>query len=520
EGLRVAAAVALAAPLTLPMFGVPLPAWLQLALATPVQFVLGARFYVAAYKAVRAGAGNMDLLVALGTSAAYFYSLWLMTQPHAHHLYFEAAAVVIALVLLGKWLEGRAKRSTTLAIRSLMALRPDRAHVLRDGVEVDAPVAALSAGDVVIVRPGERLPVDGRVLQGRSAVDESLITGESLPVEKNEGDTVVGGSINGAGLLRVETTAVGARSTLSRIIALVENAQAKKAPVQKLVDRVAAVFVPIVLVVAFVAFVGWWIAGDPGAGVIAAVSVMVIACPCALGLATPTAFMVGSGAAARAGILIRDAEALEVGRRVDTAILDKTGTLTEGRPSVTELEPAAGVPSDELLRLAAGAQQGSEHPLAHAILQRHGDVPLPALTAFEAQVGRGLTATVDGRRLAIGNRRLMGEHRIATDAFESRAQALETMGRTVMWIAETTPARLLGIIAVADALKPQAAEAVRRLKAMGVTPILVTGDNERTAAAVATAVGVDRVAAGVLPEGKAAEVQALRDQGRCVAMVG
>ncbi len=523
ETLRVALAIALTAPLTAPMFGIPLPAWVQLLLATPVQFVLGARFYIAAWKAVRAGAGNMDLLVALGTSAAYFYSLWLMTQPHVHHLYFEAAAVVIALVLVGKWLETRAKRSTTLAIRSLMALRPDRARIERDGIEIDVPLSAVGVSDIVLVRPGERMPVDGRILEGHSALDESLITGESLPVEKSKGDKVTGGSINGSGFLRVETLAVGAQSTLARIIALVEDAQAKKAPVQKLVDRVAAIFVPVVLATAAITFLGWWLLrNDPASGLIAAVSVMVIACPCALGLATPTAFMVGTGAAARAGILIRDAQALEQGRLIDTVILDKTGTLTEGKPSVTDIIALAPMSENDLLRLAAGAQTGSEHPLAHAILSRYGDTaPLPRASAFQSFAGRGLEADVDGLRLAVGNRRLMSEHAIETAPLEKRATNLENDGRTVMWIAELgEAARLLGLIGVTDPIKPHAAEAVRRLKAAGVTPVLITGDNERTAAVVAAHVGIEQVSAGVLPQGKAAEVERLRKLGKHVAMVG
>jgi Cu+-exporting ATPase len=526
EGWRVAIALALSAPLALPMFGFALPGWLQALLATPVQFWLGGRFYVAAWKAVRAGSGNMDLLVALGTSAAYFYSLWLLTQPHAHHFYFEAGAIVIALVLLGKWLETRAKRSTTLAIRSLMALRPEAARVERNGGVVEVPVSAVALGDVVVVRPGERMPVDGLILEGRSALDESLITGESMPVEKHAGDKVIGGSINGAGLLRVETKAVGAQTALSRIIALVENAQAKKAPVQKLVDRVSAVFVPFVLVFAALTFLIWWLyVGDPAGGLIATVSVMVIACPCALGLATPTAFMVGTGAAARAGILIRDAEALERGREIDVVILDKTGTLTMGKPRVTEILLAADDMSEEtLLRLVAAAQQGSEHPLARAILQRHaesGDAALPRVEEFQAHVGRGLVARVDKRTLAIGNRALMQDKGADVAALEERAIMLETQGRTVMWVAEIAPApRLLAAIAVADPIKPHAAEAVRRLIAEGVTPILVTGDNARTAAYVARQVGLEQVKAGVQPEGKAAEVERLRKEGRRVGMVG
>jgi Cu+-exporting ATPase len=522
ETWRVAAAVVLSAPLLLPMFGVMLPAWLQFALATPVQFIIGGRFYVAAWKALRAFTGNMDLLVSLGTSAAYFYSLYLMLAgPPGTHLYFEAAAVVIALIMVGKWLEARAKRSTTAAIQALMSLRPDKARVERDGTEIEVPVAAVAVGDVVVVRPGEKLPVDGIVIGGDSAVDESLLTGESLPVGKTSGDHVTGGSINGSGLLRIETTAVGAQSTLSRIIALVENAQAKKPPVQRLVDRVAAIFVPVVVGVALVTLLGWWlIAGNFTGGVIASVAVMVIACPCSLGLATPTALMVGTGAAAKAGILIRDAEALERAHKLDTVILDKTGTVTEGKPAVTDLVPN-GIGELELLSLAAAAQKGSEHPLARAVLTNAGGMALPALAEFQSHAGMGLTALVNGRRIAIGNRRLMREKGILTDAMEAQAAGLEAQGRTVMWIgAPDTAASLLGLIAVADPLKPTAAAAVRRLHAIGIETVLLTGDNERTAAAVASQLGIRRVLAGVLPAEKAAEVQRLQAEGRHVGMVG
>ncbi|MGH7014823.1 MAG: heavy metal translocating P-type ATPase [Stellaceae bacterium] len=528
ETWRIVAAVVLSAPLLLPMFGVMLPPWLKLTLATPVQFIIGARFYVGAWKALRAKTGNMDLLVALGTSTAYFYSLYLMVADMAvgqlhpmQHLYFEAAAVVIALVMVGKWLEARAKRSTTTAIRALMSLRPERARVEREEGEIEVPVAAVVVRDVVVVRPGEKLPVDGVVLSGDSEVDESLLTGESLPVAKSPGDKVTGGSINGSGLLRVETTAVGAQSTLSRIIALVENAQAKKAPVQRLVDRVAAVFVPVVVAIALAAFFGWWlILGNFTVGVIAAVSVMVIACPCSLGLATPTALMVGTGAAAKAGILIRDAEALERAHRLDTVILDKTGTVTEGRPAVTEVIPN-GIAERELLTLAAAAQTGSEHPLAHAVLAKADGLSLPRLEAFQSHAGRGLTARVGGRPLAIGNRRLMADHHVPTDDLEAQAERLEEQGRTVMWIAALKPqVKLLGLIAVADPLKPTARAAVEHLKEIGIETVLLTGDNERTAAAVAAQLGVARVMAGVLPAEKAAEVQRLRAEGRHVGMVG
>ncbi len=519
ERLRVIIALALSLPLTLPMFGVMLSPWLQLALATPVQFVLGWRFYVAGWKAVRAGAGNMDLLVALGTTVAYVYSLWLMTQPHAHHFYFEAAAIVIALVRLGKWLESRAKRSTTAAIRSLMALRPETARVEQGSSEVEVPVASVMVGDIVVVRPGERMPVDGRVRAGASAVDESLLTGESLPVEKTVGDHVTGGSINGEGLLRVETTATGDASTLARIIALVEHAQANKAPVQKLVDRVAAIFVPIVIVIAALTFVVWWLMGDAAGGLLAAVSVMVIACPCALGLATPTAFMVGTGAAARAGILIRDQEALERAHSLDTVVLDKTGTITQGKPSVTQIV-ARGMSEDELLLLVAGAQQGSEHPLAHAILARAQGKALPHLESLRNRTGMGLEANVAGRHLVIGNRALLSERAMDLASLEQQAVTLELQGHTVMWIGDAAQSQLLGIIAVRDELKPGAKQAVHDLARLNIKTVLLTGDNERTAAVVAAEVGIDTVKAGVLPAGKAAEIEALRQQGHHVAMVG
>jgi Cu+-exporting ATPase len=520
ETWRIAAAVLLSAPLLLPMFAVMLPGWLQVLLATPVQFIIGGRFYVGAWKALRARTGNMDLLVALGTSAAYFYSLYLLFAGGAH-LYFEAAAVVIALIMVGKWLETRAKRSTTDSIRALMSLRPERARIERDGREIEMPAAAVAVGDVVVVRPGERLPVDGVVLAGRSDADESLLTGESLPVAKEPGAKVTGGSINGRGLLRIETTAVGEQSTLSRIIAVVENTQSKKAPVQRLVDRVAAIFVPVVLVVAAIALLAWWLlAGDPTAGIIAAVSVMVIACPCSLGLATPTALMVGTGVAARAGILIRDVEALERAHRLDTIVIDKTGTVTEGKPDVTELV-SLGIDEQELLRLTAAAQSGSEHPLARAILAKAEGVRLAPADDFQSHTGMGLTARAGKKSLAIGNRRLMAVHGVTVDALADAAERLEERGHTVMWVAEREPQpKLLGIIAVADPLKPNARAAVRHLHDIGINPVLLTGDNERTAAAVARQLGIRRVLAGVLPDQKAAEVQRLQAQGQHVGVVG
>ncbi len=520
ELAQVAAAALLTAPLVLTMAGLALPGWLALVLSAPVQFVIGARFYIAAFKALRAGTGNMDLLVALGTSAAWLYSAWLVASGAGGHTYFEAATVVITLVLLGKWLEARARRSTGSAIRALMSLRPQTARVERNGGEIELPAAALVVGDVVVVRPGERLPSDGLLLSGISQVDESLLTGESLPIDKQPGDAVVGGAINGSGLLRIETTAIGEHSLLARIIALVGNAQAKKAPVQRLVDRVAAVFVPVVLACALLTLLGWTLlAGNFPAGLVAAVAVLVIACPCALGLATPTALMAGTGAAARAGILIRDVEALERAHRIDTVILDKTGTLTEGRPVVTDIVPQ-GISEDALLALAAAAQTGSEHPLARAVLARAAGLTLPPLGAFQSQPGRGLTAQVGGRRVAIGNRALMAAHGVAP-SLAAAAERLEVQGRTVTWIAALEPAPvLLGLIAMMDQIRPTAAAAVRRLQAAGIETVLLTGDNARTAQAVAAELGIVRVLAEVLPEGKAAEVGRLQQAGRRVAMVG
>ena len=529
ETRRLAIAVVLSLPLLAPTFGLMPPAGLQLALATPVQFLIGARFYVGAWKALRARIGNMDLLVALGTSAAYFYSLCLLLAgTPGSHLYFDSAAVVIALVSAGKWLEARARRSTAAQMKALMSLRPERARVERGREEIEIPADAVSVGDVVVVRPGERVPVDGMVIGGQSELDESLLTGESLPVAKATGDRVTGGSINGGGLLRIETTAVGDQSTLSRIIALVEGAQARKAPVQHLVDKVAGVFVPVVAIISVIALLGWWlIAGNFAAGLVAAVSVLVIACPCALGLATPTALMVGTGVAARAGILIRDAEALERAHRLDTLILDKTGTVTEGKPAVTEVI-ANGISERELLQLAAAAQAGSQHPLAHAVLMRARELgpggedssSLP-LDEFQSHAGMGLTARVGGTRLIIGNRRLMQRHGVRVEDGESQATRLEMNGRTVMWIATLDPQPAwLGLIGVADPIRPEAAAAVRHLEEIGIATVLLTGDNGRTAAAVAAQLGIHRVLAGVLPEEKAAEVRRLQAEGRQVGMAG
>ena len=532
EWWPVALAAVLTAPLALQMLAAffgndwSLPPLVQLALATPVQFWLGGRFYRAGWKALRARSGNMDLLVALGTSAAYGLSVYLMfVRPgHGMHLYFEASAIIITLVLLGKWFEARAKRQTTEAIRALQALRPDIARVRRDGVEREVPLESVRVGDVVVVRPGERIPVDGEVREGASNVDESLITGESLPVAKAEGDRVTGGAINAEGLLVVETRAVGTETTLARIIRLVEDAQAAKAPIQKLVDKVSAVFVPVVLVIALVTLAAWGFAtGDWEQALLSAVAVLVIACPCALGLATPTAMMAGTGIAARHGILVKDAEALEIAHRVDCVAFDKTGTLTEGRPSLAALEPAGG-DAGELLRLAAALQRSSEHPLARAVTNEAAArrIDPPAALAVRALPGRGVQGELDGATLFLGSRRLMRELDIPLARLEAAAARHESEGRTVSWLAREANGEraLLGLLAFGDTAKASARRAVERLHAQGVRTVMMTGDNRGSAHAVARALGIDEVLAEVLPQDKAEAVAGLKRAGGVVAMVG
>lgn len=522
-------------PLVLPMLlpALALPAWAQWLLATPVQFGLGARFYVAAWHAVRARSGNMDLLVAIGTSAAYGLSLVLWAQHAGHgmhpHLYFEASASVITLVLLGKWLEDRAKRETTQAIRALQALRPRAAVVRREGVEVTVPIAQVALGDVVVVRAGERVPVDGRVVEGMSHVDESMITGESLPVARGVGDPVRGGSHNAEGLLLVATTAVGEQTTLARIVHMVESAQMGKAPIQRLVDRVSAVFVPVVLVLATLTGLGWWLLGPGGsagaeAALIHAVSVLVIACPCALGLATPTAIMAGTGVAARHGILIQDAQALERAHLLTTVVFDKTGTLTEGRPQLMQFISGAAAPTEaQHLAWAAGLQQTSEHPLAQAVLmfaQARGIEPAAAQD-FVVVAGRGVQARVQGRALALGSSRWLEELGIpSTEAWAQAAQAARARGHSVSWLMDLSQQQVLALLAFGDAPRPGAAAAVARLRAMGLRTVLLSGDNPGAAGAVATALGLDDWRADMLPEDKVGQVRALRAKGEVVAMVG
>ena len=529
-------AALLSVPLVVPMllapFGIEaaVPGWVQLLLATPVQFWLGARFYRAGWKALKARTGNMDLLVAIGTSAAYGLSLYqVLFMPAEHggggHYYFEAAAVVITLVLLGKWLEGHAKRQTGEAIRALMALRPDRARVVdAHGVETERAVEQVRVGDLVRVRPGERVPVDGELRDGATTVDESMLTGESMPVSKAMGDRLTGGSINGEGLILIATTAVGAETTLSRIVRLVESAQGAKAPIQRLVDKVSAVFVPVVLLIAALTFAGWLLAGAGiEVAILRAVAVMVIACPCALGLATPTAIMAGTGVAARAGVLIKDAEALESAHRVDAVAFDKTGTLTEGKPVLVAVDPVDGATDQHLLELAAGLQSGSEHPLARAVMSSAEEQNiLPAdVREIKALPGRGIAGTLAGSSLLLGSSRLMAEEQIDCTMLSNRSQHLEQEGRSVSWVAQTAPERrLIGLLAFGDEPKVSARQAIADLHARGIQTIMLTGDNEGAANAVARQLGVDEVIANVLPEGKAEAIVALRRRAGTVAMVG
>ena len=553
----VALGLALSAPLVLPMLGDALgqhwmlPPWLQWLLATPVQFYLGARFYQAGWHAARALTGNMDLLVALGTSAGYGLSLWLWWSApagHTPHLYFEASAVVITLVLLGKWLEARAKRQTTAAIRALHALRPDSAHLLtRDG-EVDVPLHEIMVGDRLVVRPGERIALDGLLLEGSTHVDESMLTGEPLPVLREPGSQLTGGAINGEGRIVIQVQAVGAQTLLARIIRLVEDAQAAKAPIQRLVDQVAAVFVPVVLLVALLTLLGWlWAGAGTEVALMRAVAVLVIACPCALGLATPAAIMAGTGVAAQHGILIKDAQALELAHRVDTVAFDKTGTLTLGQPQLTAWVPAPGV--DEALALAdlASVQSGSEHPLARAVVQaaQARALPCPAAQQVRAVPGRGTEGEVQGRRYSVGSLRWMQELGVVLGPLAAQAKQLQQQGATLSALAQWQPASshptsptpaqdagrwvLQGLLAFADAPKPGAAQALAQLRARGLRCVMVSGDHRAAAEAMALRLGLQpqagEVLADVLPGDKALAVRQLQQgaqpgQRHTVAMVG
>jgi Cu+-exporting ATPase len=530
-------AIVLSLPLAAPMIAsasghgfMLAPSW-QWVLATPVQFWIGARFYSGAWKSVRGGAANMDVLVVLGTTSAYGLSCFLMLGSHGEHamphLYFEASTMVVTLVLLGKWLEERARRHTTDAIRALQKLQPLQASVRRtvQGVEqeVTVAIADLGIGDVVVARPGERIAADGTVMSANGSVDESMLTGESVPVAKQEGASVAGGAINGDGLLVFRVTALGAESRLARITRMVEQAQVAKPPIQRLVDRVSAVFVPVVVVIAMITFGTWFLMRhDAQQALLNAVAVLVIACPCALGLATPAAMMVGTGVAARFGILIQDVSALEAAHSVRTVIFDKTGTLTQGRPVLIESVLAQpGESPDAILALAAAVQMGSEHALAQAILEASQQLRLPSATEHLALPGRGIQAKIDGQTVWVGNRRLMDDLEVDCGALRAQADAFEARGQTLAWLATQhgTHKDLRALLAFGDALRPQAKGVVARLQAMGLRVVMLTGDNAGAAQRVAGAVGIVEVHANMLPEDKARFVADLAKQGD-VAMVG
>ncbi len=506
--------------------------WLMFALATPVQFYVGWQYYVGAFKSLRNRSANMDVLIAMGSSAAYFYSIPVMLGLLPGHVYFETAAVIITLIKVGKFLEARAKGRTSEAIKKLMGLRAKTARVVRDGVEMEVPADEVRVGDLVIVRPGEKIPVDGVVVEGRSAVDESMLTGESLPVEKGPGDPVVGATLNKLGLLKFEATKVGRETALAQIIRLVEEAQGSKAPIQKLADQVSAIFVPAVIAIAALTFLAWYVfiplPSDADVGLftralINMVAVLVIACPCAMGLATPTAVMVGTGKGAEMGMLLKSGEALERAGRLTTVVLDKTGTITKGQPAVTDVllgEASAVDSADELLRLAASVEQGSEHPLGEAIWAEAGNRGLSLSTpeGFRAEVGHGVEAVIDGREVLVGNLRMMQARGLLLNGMDAEAARLQAEAKTAMLVAVDGQVR--GVIAVADTLKDGSVEAIQGLHAMGLRVAMITGDNQQTAAAIAAQVGVDDVLAEVLPGDKAAEVRALQARGEVVAMVG
>ncbi|KQY79678.1 ATPase P [Paenibacillus sp. Root52] len=518
--------------------------WFQLLLATPVQFVIGWQFYVGAYKALRSGSANMDVLVALGTSAAFFYSLYLTlssgylpatTMDHgamgtttaampAVELYYETSAILITLILLGKWFEAVAKGRSSQAIKSLIELAPREARVIRDGQEVVIPASYVAVGDIVLVKPGDSIPVDGIVEEGQSSVDESMLSGESLPVDKKPGDAVTGATLNKNGMLRLRATRVGADTALSQIIKVVEQAQGSKAPIQRIADVISGIFVPIVVGIAVVTFLIWYFFASPGdfAGSLEkAIAVLVIACPCALGLATPTSVMAGSGRAAEYGILFKGGEHLESAQQIQTVVLDKTGTVTQGKPVLTDVVTASDWTEMELLQRVGAAEQNSEHPLAEAIVEgiRGKDIALSPSEQFENIPGYGVRAHVQGQEILVGTRRLLADARVnVPDGTVTQMNQLEEQGRTAMLVA--IDGVWAGIVAVADTIKETSREAVSRLQAMGIDVIMITGDNERTARAVAEQAGIHNVLAEVLPEGKAAEVKKLQANGHKVAMVG
>ncbi|MFT7827475.1 heavy metal translocating P-type ATPase [Priestia megaterium] len=512
---------------------IPLPhmlmnPWVQLALATPVQFVVGKQFYVGAFKALRNKSANMDVLVALGTSAAYFYSLYsslksLGSSVHTAQLYYETSAILITLILLGKLFEANAKGRSSEAIKKMMGLQAKTAVVVRDGAEVKIPVEEVQKGEVIFIKPGEKVPVDGEIIEGQSAIDESMLTGESVPVDKNIGDKVIGATLNKNGFLKIKATNVGKETALAQIIKVVEEAQGSKAPIQRLADYISGIFVPIVVGIALLTFFVWYIWIVPGEFAPALeklIAVLVIACPCALGLATPTSIMAGSGRAAEFGILFKGGEHLEATHKIDTILLDKTGTVTNGTPELTDVRMAQGYEENELLQLVASAERLSEHPLAQALVAgiKNKGIEIQDPLSFEAIPGYGVKATVQERELLVGTRKLMNQHKVNIDAALEGMTNLEREGKTVMLVG--LDGKYAGMLAVADTIKMTSKEAVSRLKEMGLEVMMITGDNRQTAQAIAMQAGIDHVIAEVLPEGKAEEVKKLQQQGKKVAMVG
>ncbi|TAK75802.1 MAG: heavy metal translocating P-type ATPase [Dehalococcoidia bacterium] len=531
--LRAGAFIALAAGATIVTWA-PIPAlpwftwgrWLFI-LVTPVQFIGGWSFYKGSWTAIRTRNINMDFLIALGTTTAYVYSVFVVFFPRVlpvsieeRDVYFEVSAVIIAFVLLGKYMEEVIKTRSSAAVRKLMDLRPATAHVVRDGAEVEIPAESIMVDEVLVVRPGEKIATDATVVEGRSAVDESMLTGESMPVEKAEGGSVIGGTLNQTGMLRVRATRIGSDTALAQIVRLVEEAQSSTAQVQRLADQVVQYFVPAVVGIAVLAFGGWWIAGEFPKGLLAFVAVLIIACPCALGIATPAALMVGVGKAADAGILIRGAEILERAQKITTVVFDKTGTLTRGEPAVTDVVPLAGVSEQDLLRFAAAVEAGSEHPLARAIVQAatHRGLDVPAVSGFEAIAGHGIRGSGDGHAILMGNRRLLTREGIDPAAAEKTMAGLEVQGKTAMLLA--VDGVLAGIIAVADTIKPEAREAIDALRQDRIGIVMLSGDNPRTAQAIAAELGIERVIAEVLPADKAEVIRGMQRTGEVVAMVG
>lgn len=500
-----------------------LPRWLQWLLATPVQFWIGRRFYTGAWHSLRSGGANMDVLVALGTSMAYCFSAVVTALELDQHVYFEASAAIITLVLLGKLMEARAKGKTSEAIEALIKLQPKMARIERDGETLEVPASSLQANDVFIVRPGENLPVDGVVIEGASSVNESMLTGESLPVGKQVGAKVFAATQNVNGLLKCRATSVGTHTQLAAIIRLVEEAQGSKAPIQRLADTISGIFVPVVVVISLLTLgVTWWLTHMFVAALINAVAVLVIACPCALGLATPTAIMVGTGRGAQIGVLVKNAAALEHAEKIQTLIVDKTGTLTEGKPEVTDIIPAHSISAQELLQTAASLEQGSEHPLARAVLDsaQKQQLSLRAITDFSAIAGSGITARINGVQYLLGSPKFLAQQGVVLE--EKSVAALQNEGKTVVAVASgagNTP-RLLGYLAIADRLRATSIKAVKQLQAMGIDVVMLTGDNTMTAAAIAQQTGISHYRAEVLPQDKAAEVTKMKNSGKFTAMVG